>query len=270
MFLASLVYFFTISHVKNWTQLNNMQNELKLLKSEMIKINEVIFSLSKRKERNSTQTIDSELRQQLPQFYKSIDIIQKDLTEVKVMTQKMKESSLNMLDYASEQLGGSIETTGNTKLLNTDVLYFLSFISNKPSEVLRPTKMPGDCFGYHGQLGEIVIRLQRKMFIESISIDHISTEMSPIGVIDTAPKQFRVYGLNTIESQNTHFFGAYQYEIEMKQKLQNFQFPYEMLANESFELVHLVFLSNHGNLRYTCIYRIKVHGRVADKIQLLN
>ncbi len=82
--------------------------------------------------------------------------------------------------------------------------------------------------------------------------------MSPTGKIDSAPKEFEVYGyLHSENDQEPLFLGKYVYD----QSGDPLQFFYIMHPPEEiFYFIELRILSNHGNPNYTCLYRFRVHG----------
>lgn len=173
------------------------------------------------------------------------------------------------MDFAQESAGGSIHSIGDTAISTGFISYYVGTrSSNAPLRIIQPTNAAGECFGYYGQVGEVVIRLQQRVFIEAISVDHIDVKMSPSGNINSAPKRFNVYGLEVANGLQ-HFFGSYEYKITGEQRLQTFEIPEALQSKISYAFVLFRFLDNHGHPEYTCVYQTKVHGR-ADGNRLGN
>lgn len=189
------------------------------------------------------------------------DILQLRQTVVSLQTGlKQKEHTLclntlpkmNLINFALESMGATIDNIGATQQVS---------VENPPSMLMHRSRSAGDCFGFFGQNGEVVIRLQRPVHIDAVSIDHIPTSMSPNGTVETAPREFSVYGMNRNQNTYSHFFGTFQYDSQ-RQPLQLFTFPKETQTNRSFQLVHFKFLSNHGHPELTCVYQVGVHGDI--------
>lgn len=165
------------------------------------------------------------------------------------------------MDYASESVGGSIHGIGNTVIASGFIKYYLGTRSpNAPIRIIQPTAAVGECFGFFGAEGEVVIRLQQRVFVEAVSVDHIDAKMSPSGSISSAPKRFNVYGME-MSSGRQHFFGSFEYKISIGRRLQTFEILEQMQSTVSFGLVQFRFMDNHGNAEYTCVYQTQVHGR---------
>lgn len=168
---------------------------------------------------------------------------------------------IDRFDYALESVGGSVMHTGASRLPGGFLAYLLGVRSaTAPRRIIQATAAIGECFAFFGAVGEIVLRLQQRVFVEAISVDHIRAEMAPYGQVHSAPKQFSVYGLEESTGKQ-HYFGNYEYKIGTGRPQQLFEIPEAMRAKTSFDLMHFRFLSNHGNEEYTCVYQVKVHGR---------
>lgn len=116
--------------------------------------------------------------------------------------------------------------------------------------------MPGQCYAFKGSQGYIVIQLAGPVKITEFSVEHIPKVLTPNGTIDSAPKDFAVYGLQTPEEEGV-LLGTFTYD-NTGESLQ--YFPVANSPNEYFKFVELKIFSNHGNMNYTCIYRFRVHG----------
>ena len=78
--------------------------------------------------------------------------------------------------------------------------------------------------------------------------------------ITTAPRDFEVYALQTNVSESALLVRG-TYNIDAPQNTQ--LFPVQ-INDKAFNAVVLKVLSNHGNEDYTCVYKVGVHGEVAN------
>ena len=168
-----------------------------------------------------------------------------------------------MFDYALETAGGSIISTRCTETyVQKTAMYSIFGIpiwypSNNPRTVIQPGVQPGECWAFKGSTGFIVIRLSDAVRPTRFSMEHISKSMSPSGKIDSAPKDFVVYGLKSEKDTNPIRLGTYTYD----QDVDPLQYFDVMTSNtEVFSFIELDIMSNHGNINYTCLYRFRVHG----------
>ena len=168
-----------------------------------------------------------------------------------------------MFDYALETAGGSVVSTRCTETyVQKTAMYSIFGIpvwypSNNPRTIIQPGVQPGECWAFKGSSGFIVIQLSEAIVPTRFSMEHISKSMSPSGSIDSAPKDFVVYGLRSEKDTEPLRLGAFSYS----QNTDPLQF-FELLdqGEEAFPFIELDILSNHGNVNYTCLYRFRVHG----------
>ncbi|KAF5280678.1 hypothetical protein FQA39_LY05326 [Lamprigera yunnana] len=165
-------------------------------------------------------------------------------------------------DFALESTGGSIVSTGEQtepyETISRSVTLFGFQIcqgSNGPRQIIQPNVLPGECWAFKGSKGSVVLKLLGPVFIESVSLEHISKSISPTGQIDTAPKNFSIKGL---ECENGHgeLLGEFTYD-ENGPSLQHYEIS---TVPKSYEFVEFEVHSNHGNPIFTCVYRLRVHG----------
>lgn len=174
-------------------------------------------------------------------------------------------------DYALSTAGASILSTGRTQVMLTPLPQWMSMLGlsgigklfvNGAHRVIQPSNEPGECFAFSGH-GEIIIKLIKTVFIDAVTVEHITPNISPDGHILSAPSLFSVYGMETAnEPNNPYHLGTFKYDIESKQSRQEFRVAN---VNKSFSIVKLEFAPNPSPLNYTCIYRIRVHGSLPTK-----
>jgi len=168
-----------------------------------------------------------------------------------------------MFDYALETAGGSVVSTRCTEtFVQKTAMYSIFGIpiwypSNNPRTIIQPGVQPGECWAFKGSSGYIVIQLSEAIVPTRFSMEHISKSMSPSGKIDSAPKDFVVYGLRSEKDVDPVRLGAFTYSQDTD-PLQFFELTRPV--TEPFPFVELDILSNHGNVNYTCLYRFRVHG----------
>ncbi|KAG0715750.1 SUN domain-containing protein 1 [Chionoecetes opilio] len=190
---------------------------------------------------------------------------------VKEALMKYDADKTGMVDHALESAGGNIISTRCTEsyqvqLAELSILGFAFFrypTNNNPRIIIQPERMPGQCWAFKGSQGYIVIKLAGFVLPTGFTIEHIPKSLSPSGEIDSAPREFEVWGLHSENDEGIHL-GNYEYD----QNGDPFQFFAVKKANvEYFPLIELKINSNHGNLHYTCLYRFRVHG-LRQKIDL--
>ncbi|XP_037912160.1 SUN domain-containing protein 3 isoform X2 [Hermetia illucens] len=166
-------------------------------------------------------------------------------------------------DFALESLGGQIVDVKDTSFLRANFLLMLlglAPVQNEPGNLIRESLSPGDCYAFKGTNSTVTIRLMTKVYIDSVTVQHIPENLAPDGNISSAPKDFSVYGLRTRFDPKPFYFGTFSYNAKLRKPAQVFIFM--QVATEKHRYVQFRFFSNHGNANYTCIYRLSVHGRL--------
>ncbi|XP_055941169.1 SUN domain-containing protein 1-like isoform X2 [Argiope bruennichi] len=167
------------------------------------------------------------------------------------------------VDYALESGGGSVLSTRcsesyvekNGKFMLLGVPLWSE--ENSPRTAIQPDVQPGKCWAFKGSQGYLVIQLSYTIYPTGFTLEHIPVSLSPSGSIDSAPKDFSVWGLASENDFEGTLLGTYTFEID-GDPLQYFEI--QNLTSVPISLVELKIHSNHGNLEYTCLYRFRVHG----------
>ncbi|CAL8254872.1 unnamed protein product [Merluccius merluccius] len=124
--------------------------------------------------------------------------------------------------------------------------------------------LPGQCWAFAGGRGHMVISLSHPITISHVTLDHIPPHKTPTGRIDSAPKNFLVYGMEDCESTTEGtLLGNFMYEEEGEPS-QTFT-----LHNQDagvFKVVKLVVQTNWGHPDHTCLYRFRVHGKIPSRL----
>jgi len=131
----------------------------------------------------------------------------------------------------------------------------------KPCDkVLEPVRRSGDCWPMEGSEGYLIFKLSKPIEVTHIRMDHIDQRVSTKP--NTTPKNFKISVSKTkggpfedlplVSSKYVIDGGAsqiFQTEEEASKKLGFVNF------------VKFDILSNYGNEFYTCLYRLRVHGK---------
>ncbi|AWP05225.1 putative SUN domain-containing protein 1-like [Scophthalmus maximus] len=172
-----------------------------------------------------------------------------------------------MADFALETQGASVISTrcSETYHIRSACVTLFGFPLWYPSESPRtviqgyPVLLPGKCWAFNGVQGTLVISLSHPVRITHVTLDHLPRYNSPTGRIDSAPKDFEVYGTKS-DTQEGTLLGTFTYN-ENGESTQMFQLPNP--SDEVYRFVELHVLSNWGHVEYTCLYRFRVHGKIA-------
>ncbi|XP_037103285.1 uncharacterized protein LOC119120472 isoform X2 [Syngnathus acus] len=171
-----------------------------------------------------------------------------------------------MADFALETQGASVISTRCSETYRTRSAclslfgFPLWYPMESPRTVIRgePMLLPGKCWAFHGAHGTLVIALSHPIRITHVTLDHVPHHNTPTGRIDSAPKDFEVYGLKDEVDEGT-LLGTFTYN-EDGEPTQTFELP---PSNVIYRVVELRVLSNWGHMDYTCLYRFRVHGTLA-------
>nr|KAF6472665.1 Sad1 and UNC84 domain containing 5 [Molossus molossus] len=238
----------------------------------------------------------------------SINQLIAKLQEMEAMSdeQKMAQKIMKMIqgdytekpDFALKSIGASIDFGQTSATYNHDkARSYWNWIrlwnyAQPPDVILEPNVTPGNCWAFSGERGQVTIRLAQKVYLSNLTLQHIPKTISLSGSLDTAPKDFVIYGMEGASKEEV-FLGAFQFQPE--NIIQTFQLqvpgsssscPAEHLLNahcvpgfargphfipqqpqenqptRTFGAVKVKISSNWGNPRFTCLYRVRVHGSV--------
>ncbi|XP_019729973.1 SUN domain-containing protein 1-like [Hippocampus comes] len=172
-----------------------------------------------------------------------------------------------LADYALESGGGSILSTRCSETYETKAALLslfgipLWYFSQSPRVVIQPNVHPGNCWAFQGSTGFLVIRLSMSILPTAFSLEHIPKALAPSGTLRSAPRDFRVYGLDDAGQERGTLLGSYTYQ-EDGEALQTYHVTEE--NERAFQIIEVQVLSNWGHQEYTCLYRFRVHGSPRD------
>lgn len=103
-----------------------------------------------------------------------------------------------MPDLALETLGGLIVSTSATSLPRKVRFSFLglpiySTPPYPPETIIREGVTPGECWGFEGKEGSVIIQIMMPANLTGITLHHIPKELDPYGALASAPKEFKLY-----------------------------------------------------------------------------
>lgn len=216
---------------------------------------------------------------------------------VKREIQKYDSDKTGLTDFALESLGGVILSTRDTENYATclQFLWMFNFFceqQNSPRSVIQPTVHPGECWAFKGSTGSIVIQLITSVSVTGLTLEHISPLIAPTDETSTAPRDFSLLvdsnilikiitdkkrrtvvsifnnnninclnifqGLQHVNDKDGFLLGKFKYD-NCESSLQ--YFPIQREATQSFQIIEVEFHNNSGNPEFTCIYRIRIHGK---------
>ncbi|KAK9076907.1 hypothetical protein SSX86_005242 [Deinandra increscens subsp. villosa] len=195
------------------------------------------------------------------------DIGELKLDEIRAFAREIVEKEigkhaadgLGRVDYAVASGGAMVlkhseAFTGSSRVMG----WFSGNVRSDAVKVLQPSfGQPGECFPLKGDNGFVEIKLRTAIVPEAITLEHVSKSVA----FDrsSAPKDCKVWGWlqSEQEPQKEHLLTDFRYDLE-KSTAQTFN----VLEADPIiiDTIRLEFLSNHGSLTHTCIYRVRVHG----------
>ncbi|CAH7687089.1 UNC-like C-terminal-domain-containing protein [Phakopsora pachyrhizi] len=145
-----------------------------------------------------------------------------------------------------------------------------------PVTALSPESDIGMCWPFEGSMGQIGIQLSRRIFVQEVSIEHVSKHLA--FELDSAPREVEIWSTDGSER-----LGSGTYDPFSDQRIQTIKVerpPGRTKESEEVEEregdseakpefrsgVVVKFLSNHGNQFYSCIYRVRVHGMMESEV----
>ncbi|ORX50671.1 hypothetical protein BCR36DRAFT_583247 [Piromyces finnis] len=147
---------------------------------------------------------------------------------------------------------------------------------------LQPDTHAGNCWAMDGNHGFLTVQLSMPIIPSHITIEHMSQEESvPDSLLSSAPREIEVYGITDKEAMEkipsyhdqTISLSTSPYAIHLASLvfdphdnfIQTFAISNEakirLQSVTSIQVVQFQIFSNWGEDKYTCIYRVRVHGR---------
>ncbi|KAM6227858.1 uncharacterized protein M6G45_017557 [Spheniscus humboldti] len=185
-----------------------------------------------------------------------------EIGTVKKEVQQMREAmsaSTEMSDWALKGAGAAIDLqrSSSSSAWLCRVFWFLCAPPLLDTFV-QPAASPGYCWPFQGSRTEVLIRLPAQIRPTAVTIQHTSKRASPLGTVSSAPRDFTVSGLDE-EGKDETLLGTFTYTMQ-KEPTQTF--PLQDGTPSAFWVLKLVIQSNWGKPGYTCIFRVRVHGKI--------
>ncbi|XP_037964624.2 SUN domain-containing protein 5 [Plutella xylostella] len=124
--------------------------------------------------------------------------------------------------------------------------------SSPPPQVLLDTSAPapGDCWPFSGSQGEVTFQWRETRRVRRVSVQHVRPDAAR-----SAPHHFALYGILENGTWVSGMYGQYTYEGPAKQ--------FFTLRPEFPPVKQVAFrvMSNHGNTKYTCVYRVHIYNK---------
>jgi len=183
----------------------------------------------------------------LPYVDTTMEKFKSDIESLRHKLAIISADKTGMADFALESAGAEIVSEFTSRGLSSDAVYHT--VSARTA--LQPDVNPGNCFAFGGDQGTIGIRLSRRVVVQNVTIEHIPKEISLNGNIDSAPRDFLVFGINTNAKVE---MGRFTYQVNGL-PIQTFRVANDVV----YSTVQFEFTSNWG-AEHTCVYRLRVHG----------
>ncbi|QSL64252.1 hypothetical protein MERGE_000408 [Pneumocystis wakefieldiae] len=148
-----------------------------------------------------------------------------------------------------------------------------------PAMAINHENTVGMCWAFPGSSGQISIRLSETIFLTDITIEHVHSDIAHD--ISTAPRDIQFWAhidqpdlqelviqhtssqpLNSNPPSKSYFLIAtVTYDIFSTYSIQTFPIP-AVIQQLNIPVQNVLFriLNNWGNDKFTCLYRIRVHG----------
>ncbi|XP_034038517.1 SUN domain-containing protein 2-like [Thalassophryne amazonica] len=124
----------------------------------------------------------------------------------------------------------------------------------------HPELLSGRCWPFPGAQGTLFISLSHLVRLTHVTLDHLPLYNSPTGRIDSAPKDFEIYG-TVSENEDSTLLGKFIYNKD-GEPMQTFELPKPSEVLHHFVELHV--LTNWGHPEYTCVYCFRVHGTMTS------
>ncbi|XP_070598552.1 SUN domain-containing protein 3-like [Erythrolamprus reginae] len=247
------------------TELNNLWKSQHLLEDQFHEIQDLKNEMDQL--HSEISNLQKGILQSTKQILQESDLPGEEKEMIDMLNlafKKIFEDDIQKADWAQKSIGATIDKDRTSKsfdFLHQENCWFPFIASaNPPETILQPDVYPGNCWAFSGSEGQVVIKLPEKVRLTAVTVQHISKAIAFSEGITSALKDFLVYGLND-ETKEEILLGTFKYDNE-KELIQTFQLKNEQ--EKAFQYVKIKVESNWGNPEYTCIYRTRMHGRMAN------
>ncbi|XP_035911107.1 SUN domain-containing protein 3 [Anopheles stephensi] len=186
-----------------------------------------------------------------------------ELNERIFLLEQLNFDKLGPTDYASRIFGGevvsAVTTSRHGNSIMSRVRSMIWSINDNYYQMQCIIQDCGTCYALEGSSGTIVLKLAKNVHVNAITIEHIPKSSLPIKTdVYSALKEFSVWGSNNPSNTGKEtYFGTFTFDY-MTTFLETFEFDLDREV-PSVRFVRIDIHSNHGE-KFTCIYRIRIHG----------
>ncbi|CAN0441800.1 unnamed protein product [Pylaiella littoralis] len=115
----------------------------------------------------------------------------------------------------------------------------------------------GACWAMSGSEGLVTVQLPREITVDAVSVEHSSRMVTAESA--SAPKDFEVWGMRSKDDSFRVELVSGTYDVDGR-PIQTFPTTTRP-PGVNFSIIQFKILSNWGKRDYTCLYRVRVHGR---------
>jgi len=176
------------------------------------------------------------------------------------------ESQLKGADYANLYTGASVYDISPTANYGSKVYWRFMWQSKRSPDMVieKPESyiIPGKCWPMRGTHGYITIRLSSPISLYAVSYEHAPLKTLRPEDVASAPKQVEI--LAGIDPKRLRLVGAHEFEEvpEAGPVTVVSVPPSESGEDDKVQFLKFSVLDNFGERRFTCLYRIRVFGKM--------
>ncbi|CAM6046164.1 unnamed protein product [Sphagnum compactum] len=193
---------------------------------------------------------------------------------VRTEIEKHSADGMGRPDYALASGGGKVTEHSEGYFLGRGSIWSSPVRSLFPgapkkhwlaNKILEPSfGEPGQCLPLSGSNVYVEISLRTAIIPDAVTLEHVSKTAGYD--VKSAPKEFQIFGWQETKAQDRvlpavipKLLGDFMYDVEGP-SMQTFELPADNVGGELTNMIRIQVLSNHGNPRHTCLYRLRVHG----------
>ncbi|XP_078446868.1 SUN domain-containing protein 2-like [Wolffia australiana] len=185
--------------------------------------------------------------------------------------EKHAADGLGMVDFALASGGARVVkhseafSSGNGRWISIGNAFRRGEVHPNAQKMLQPSfGEPGQCFALQGSAGFVEIKLRTAIIPEAVTLEHVSKSVGYDR--SSAPKECRISAWYVGDGDRVSTpvtVAEFMYDLD-KMNVQTVGISSGAVG--TVNMVRLDFLSNHGNAKHTCLYRLRAHGSVPNPI----